>query len=141
MLSSSLYTILKLSKTTSPNKLFDYDCVTLYRCRRCETSSLRRRRGSSRITNRSSRLGKPQKSPYLKCIKMGVGGWEWSKGPAFKEKITLQKKLYITKKTVPTVFFLDFFWTSCTRIDFPFLHEYLTNFSQTSNAKVSFSFF
>ena len=30
MLSSSLYTILKLSKTTSPNKLFDYECVTLY---------------------------------------------------------------------------------------------------------------
>ena len=30
MLSSSLYTMLKLSKTTSPNKLFDYDCVTLY---------------------------------------------------------------------------------------------------------------
>ena len=27
---SSLYTLLKMSKTTSPNKLFDYDCVTLY---------------------------------------------------------------------------------------------------------------
>ena len=26
---SSLYTMLKLSKMTSPNKLFDYDCVTL----------------------------------------------------------------------------------------------------------------
>ena len=24
------YTVLKLSKTTSPDKLFDYDCVTLY---------------------------------------------------------------------------------------------------------------
>ena len=30
MRSSSLYTMLKPSKTTSPNKLFDYDCVTLY---------------------------------------------------------------------------------------------------------------
>ena len=30
MLSSSLFTMLKLSKTTSPNKLFDYDCITLY---------------------------------------------------------------------------------------------------------------
>ena len=30
MLISSLYTMLKLSNTTSPNKLFDYDCVTLY---------------------------------------------------------------------------------------------------------------
>ena len=30
MLSSSLWKMLKLSKTTSPNKLFDYDCVTLY---------------------------------------------------------------------------------------------------------------
>ena len=29
MLSSFLYTR-KLSKTTSPNKLLDYDCVTLY---------------------------------------------------------------------------------------------------------------
>ena len=33
MLSSSLYTMLKLSKTTSPNKLFDYDCLTLYICK------------------------------------------------------------------------------------------------------------
>ena len=30
MLSSSLYTMLNLTKTTSPNKLFDYDCITLY---------------------------------------------------------------------------------------------------------------
>ena len=30
MLSSSLDTLLKLSKTTSSNKLFDYDCGTLY---------------------------------------------------------------------------------------------------------------
>ena len=30
MLSSSLDAMLKLSKTTSPPKLFDYDCVTLY---------------------------------------------------------------------------------------------------------------
>ena len=30
MLSSSLYTLIKLSKTTSPQKLFDNDCVTLY---------------------------------------------------------------------------------------------------------------
>ena len=30
MLSSSLDTVLKVSKTTSPQKLFDYDCVTLY---------------------------------------------------------------------------------------------------------------
>ena len=30
MVSSSLDTLLKLSKTTSPNKLFDYKCVTLY---------------------------------------------------------------------------------------------------------------
>ena len=30
MLSSSLYTMIKLSKTTSLNKLFDYDCVRLY---------------------------------------------------------------------------------------------------------------
>ena len=30
MLSSSLDTLLKLSKTTSPQKLFDYDCMTLY---------------------------------------------------------------------------------------------------------------
>ena len=34
ILSSSLYTMLKLSKTTSPNKLFDYDCVTVFRRRR-----------------------------------------------------------------------------------------------------------
>ena len=33
MLSSSLHTMLKSSKTTSPNKLFDYDCVTLYKNR------------------------------------------------------------------------------------------------------------
>ena len=30
MLYSSSYTMLKLSKTTSPNKLFDNDCVTQY---------------------------------------------------------------------------------------------------------------
>ena len=30
MLSSSLDTLLKVSKTTSQKKLFDYDCVTLY---------------------------------------------------------------------------------------------------------------
>ena len=30
MLSSSLSTMLKLSKTSFPEKLFDYDCVTLY---------------------------------------------------------------------------------------------------------------
>ena len=30
MLSSSLHTLLKVSKTTSPKKLFAYDCVTLY---------------------------------------------------------------------------------------------------------------
>ena len=30
MLSLSLLTMLKLYKTTSPIKLFDYDCVTLY---------------------------------------------------------------------------------------------------------------
>ena len=30
MLSSSLDTMLKLSVTTSPQKLFAYDCVTLY---------------------------------------------------------------------------------------------------------------
>ena len=30
MLSSSLDVLLKLSKTTSPKNLFDYDCVTLY---------------------------------------------------------------------------------------------------------------
>ena len=30
MLSSSLDTFLKLSKTTYPQKLFAYDCVTLY---------------------------------------------------------------------------------------------------------------
>ena len=30
MLSSSLFTMLKLFKTSSPYKLFDYDCVTLY---------------------------------------------------------------------------------------------------------------
>ena len=30
MLSSSLFTVLKLSKTTSPNKLLLNDCVTLY---------------------------------------------------------------------------------------------------------------
>ena len=30
MLSLSLDSLLKLSKTTSPQKLFDYDCVTLY---------------------------------------------------------------------------------------------------------------
>ena len=30
MLSSSLDELLKLSKTSSPQKLFDYDCVTLY---------------------------------------------------------------------------------------------------------------
>ena len=27
---SSLYTMIKLSKTSTPQKLFDYDCVTLY---------------------------------------------------------------------------------------------------------------
>ena len=31
MLSSSLHEFFKLSKTTSPQKLFAYDCVTLYR--------------------------------------------------------------------------------------------------------------
>ena len=30
MLSSSLDTLLKVSKTTSPQKLFAYDCLTLY---------------------------------------------------------------------------------------------------------------
>ena len=30
MLSSSLDTLLKVSKTTYPQKLFTYDCVTLY---------------------------------------------------------------------------------------------------------------
>ena len=30
MLSSSWYTMLKLFKTSSPQKLLDYDCVTLY---------------------------------------------------------------------------------------------------------------
>ena len=30
MLSSSLDALLKLSKTTSAQKLFDYDCVTLW---------------------------------------------------------------------------------------------------------------
>ena len=35
MLSSSLYTVLKLSKTTSPNKLLHNDCVTLYVCLQC----------------------------------------------------------------------------------------------------------
>ena len=30
MLSSSLDTLLKMSKTTYPKKLFAYDCVTLY---------------------------------------------------------------------------------------------------------------
>ena len=30
MLTSSLHTMLEPSKTTSPNKSFDYDCVTLY---------------------------------------------------------------------------------------------------------------
>ena len=30
MLSSSLYAMIKLSKTTSPYKLFDNDCVMLY---------------------------------------------------------------------------------------------------------------
>ena len=30
MLSLSLYAMLKLSKTTSPQKLFDHDCITLY---------------------------------------------------------------------------------------------------------------
>ena len=30
MLSSSLDTLLKVSKTTSPQTLFAYDCVTLY---------------------------------------------------------------------------------------------------------------
>ena len=30
MLSLSLDTLLKVSDTTSPQKLFDYDCVTLY---------------------------------------------------------------------------------------------------------------
>ena len=34
MLSSSLYTLLTLSKTTSPQELFAYDCVTLYRYER-----------------------------------------------------------------------------------------------------------
>ena len=29
MLSTSLHTMLRLSKTTFPNKLFGYDCVTL----------------------------------------------------------------------------------------------------------------
>ena len=30
MRSSSLYAMLMLSKTSSPQKLFDYDCMTLY---------------------------------------------------------------------------------------------------------------
>ena len=31
MLSLSLYTMLKLPKTSSPQKLLGYDCVTLYK--------------------------------------------------------------------------------------------------------------
>ena len=38
MLSSFLYTMLKPSKTTYPNKLFDYDCVTLYQVKKKKTS-------------------------------------------------------------------------------------------------------
>ena len=34
MLSSSLDVFLKLSKTTSPQKLFNYDCKTLYLCKK-----------------------------------------------------------------------------------------------------------
>ena len=30
MLSSSVYAMLKLSKTTSPQKLYSFDCITLY---------------------------------------------------------------------------------------------------------------
>ena len=46
-----MYTMLKHSKTTSPNKLFDYDCVTLYLfvCLRSRYLSTR-----SRMDDRSS---------------------------------------------------------------------------------------
>ena len=36
MLSASLYTMIKLSKTTSPQKLFPSDCFTLYFKTRCQ---------------------------------------------------------------------------------------------------------
>ena len=36
MLSASRDALLKLSKTTSPQKLFDYDCMTLYNKSVCE---------------------------------------------------------------------------------------------------------
>ena len=52
MLFSSLWAMLKLSKTTSPQKLFPYDCMTLYRsgvpapesdywCGHCRAQSIR----------------------------------------------------------------------------------------------------
>ena len=42
MLSSSLDTLLKVSKTTSPQKLFAFDCVTLYLVLDPEQASTRR---------------------------------------------------------------------------------------------------
>ena len=39
MLSSSLDTSLKVSKTTSPEKLFGYDCVTLYKKTFCDKNT------------------------------------------------------------------------------------------------------
>ena len=53
MMSFSLYTMLKLSKTTSPNKLFDYNCVTLYNNLENEKCSFPKReqgrKGSQRL--------------------------------------------------------------------------------------------
>ena len=39
MLSSTQRVLFKLSKTTSPQKLFPSDCITLYCSKDCETSS------------------------------------------------------------------------------------------------------
>ena len=40
MLSSSLDTLLKVSKTTYPKEIFAYDCVTLYSNSLCKVESL-----------------------------------------------------------------------------------------------------
>ena len=51
MLSVSIYAMIKLSKTPSPQKLFDYDCVTLYHM---NLKSLMTKQG--RIVHRSGKL-------------------------------------------------------------------------------------
>ena len=86
MLSSSLYTMLKMSKTTYPNKLFDYDCVTLYVFSKAiiiliqvqtkyHPSSAGRVMSSSPLSSTASRTGpSPYSIPliYLDCMEQTI---------------------------------------------------------------------